>query len=234
MSEAMTVETVIDAYWQLEGYWTKLRYAIQTENNGWTDIDVLAYNPEENELVICESKVRGKKNLILAYIPEVRNEGKMSFIDFDKNNKGYLNYLSFLENLNTGFLDKIRKDLHIPERTKITIHLVSNYYIDENILDSALEDLKKDIMKRIDSSYVVNRVIIDTTFGIFCKIIKAEKEKNQGRRYGHPVIDIAREFNRYMDPDIVRKKSKGFKKPKSDEYKEKLKGIFKKQLEDVL
>jgi hypothetical protein len=136
--------------------------------------------------------------------------------------------------LNTGFLDKIRKDLHIPERTKITIHLVSNYYIDENILDSALEDLKKDIMTRIDSSYVVNRVIIDTTFGIFCKIIKAEKEKNQGRRYGHPVIDIAREFNRYMDPDIVRKKSKGFKKPKSDEYKEKLKGIFKKQLEDVL
>ena len=26
MSEAMTVETIVEAYWNLQGYWTKLRF----------------------------------------------------------------------------------------------------------------------------------------------------------------------------------------------------------------
>ncbi|WP_048129559.1 MULTISPECIES: hypothetical protein [unclassified Methanosarcina] len=69
----MAVETVIDAYWQFQGYWTKLRHPIQTKKGEWPDIDVLAYNPKENELIICESKVIGEKNLIRAYIPEIRN-----------------------------------------------------------------------------------------------------------------------------------------------------------------
>jgi len=30
MSEAMTVETIVEAYWRLQGYWTKLRFPFQT------------------------------------------------------------------------------------------------------------------------------------------------------------------------------------------------------------
>jgi len=31
---------------------------------------------------------------------------------------------------------------------------------------------------------------------------KVEKSSLQGRRYGHPVIDIARELNRYLIPNV--------------------------------
>ena len=44
MSEAMTVEMVIEAEWILKGgYWSKLRYPFQIKNGGWSDIDVLSY-----------------------------------------------------------------------------------------------------------------------------------------------------------------------------------------------
>lgn len=58
MSEAMTVELIIDAYWALKGYWTHPRFSFQTEKGGWSDFDVVAYHPSDKVLVISESKVR--------------------------------------------------------------------------------------------------------------------------------------------------------------------------------
>jgi hypothetical protein len=31
MSEAMTVETIIEAYWMLKGFWTKTRFPLKTD-----------------------------------------------------------------------------------------------------------------------------------------------------------------------------------------------------------
>lgn len=227
----MTVETVIDAYWQLQGYWTKLRYQYKIER-GWSDIDVIAYHPLKKELVIAESKVRGRKHLIRAYTSEVRS-GEISLIDFDRKKDGSLDYLSFIENLNPSMLKEIYSSLNIPNETKIIVHLVSNYYIEESILSDAEEELREEINKRIGSSYTVERVKIDTTFDVFCEIIKQEEKINQGKRYGHPVIDIAREINRYMNPTVIRKKNER-KSGKVREYKKEVKSNFEKKIGEAL
>ena len=95
MSEAMTVETIVEAYWRLQGYWTKLRFPFQTKGRGWSDIDVLAYHPEEKVLVISESKVRGPKRDVYAYTNFSR-EKYGDIFEYDE-----VGYLSFLKNINT-------------------------------------------------------------------------------------------------------------------------------------
>lgn len=67
MSEVMTSESIIEAEWLLKGYWSKMRFAFKTPKGAWSDVDVLAYNPEEKHLVISESKVRGPKNIVCGY-----------------------------------------------------------------------------------------------------------------------------------------------------------------------
>jgi hypothetical protein len=49
---------------------------------------------------------------------------------------------------------------------------------------------------------VTLEVLLETTLDVICRIIASENESNHGRRYGHPVIDIAREVNRYMHPEV--------------------------------
>ena len=70
MSEAMTVETIVEADWKMNGFWTKLRFPLRTQKGSWSDIDILAYHPETKVLVIAESKVRGNKKAIYAYTRE--------------------------------------------------------------------------------------------------------------------------------------------------------------------
>ena len=67
MSEVMTSESIIEAEWLLKGYWTKPRFAFQTEGGDWSDIDVLAYHPEQKHLVVAESKVQTGKKVVFAY-----------------------------------------------------------------------------------------------------------------------------------------------------------------------
>ena len=67
MAESMTVETILEADLQLKGSWTRLRFPFQTEKGGWSDIDVLGYQPERRELVFAESKVRGPKKDVYAF-----------------------------------------------------------------------------------------------------------------------------------------------------------------------
>lgn len=72
MAEAMTVETILEADLLLRGFWTRVRFPFQTDNGGWSDIDVLGYNPERRELVLAESKVRGPKKDVSAYTADTK------------------------------------------------------------------------------------------------------------------------------------------------------------------
>jgi hypothetical protein len=131
--------------------------------------------------------------------------------------------------MNKTNLDEVYINLNIPKETEIIIHFVSNYYIEKSILDLAQDDLKKEITNNIQpNDYTIKEVIIDTTFEIFCKILKVEKNKNQGKRYGHSITDIVREINRYMNPNVNFKDSK-IEEPKND-YTLKLISIFKEEL----
>jgi hypothetical protein len=108
---------------------------------------------------------------------------------------------------------------------KVIIQLVSNYYID----DLMMPKVRNDIFRKIKNS-IPNRIEIeirlDTTFHIICQIIKLEKSSLQGRRYGHPVIDIARELNRYLIPNV---KYAGGRK-EALKIKEKFRTMFEESL----
>ena len=104
----------------------------------------------------------------------------------------------------------------------LIIQLVSNYYVD----DKVWPEVKRDILQEIGNSVprgIKTEIRLDTTFGILSEIIKLEKSCTQGRRYGHPVLDIARELNRYLHPNI---KSAGRKKAEIETIKEKFRKIF--------
>jgi hypothetical protein len=195
VSEAMTVETIVEAYWLLQKYWTKLRFPIKKEKGGWSDIDILAYHPEDKVFVISESKVRGPKRDVYAYTSYSRKKYGNIFKYDDPN------YLGFLEQIKLICSDRVVFKKFSKMVDRIIIQLVSNYYID----DSVKEKVKDDIYRKIKNSIpngIKPEIRLDTTFHIICQIIKLEKSSLQGRRYGHPIIDIARELNRYLIPNV--------------------------------
>jgi hypothetical protein len=195
MSEAMTVETIVEADWQMKGFWTKLRFPLRTARGGWSDIDILAYHPESRELVIAESKVRGPKKAIYAFTGYTRKAyGNILTYDGD-------NYFSFLRHIKLACKDgAIFSDFDKMVR-KLIIQLVSNYFVSEDVKPEAERTVLKKIRKAVPKSVKVE-VHLETTLDVISRVIASENARDQGRRYGHPVIDIARELNRYMHPQI--------------------------------
>lgn len=83
---------------------------------------------------------------------------------------------------------------------RLTVQLVSNYFVAEDVKPSAIEQMHRRI-EGVPEGVELD-VRIETTF-VICRIIEMERKSPLGRRYGHPIIDIAREINRYMHPQIA-------------------------------
>jgi hypothetical protein len=195
MAEAMTVETILEADLQLRGFWTRLRFPLQTANGGWSDIDLLAYHPERRELVIAESKVRGPKKAVYAYTSYSQKKYG-DILKFDDNN-----YFSFLRHIKQICKNgDIFRDFKKMVKT-LTIHLVSNYYIAPECMTNARTTILKHVRPNIPKSISVT-IKLETTLDVISRIISDENKNPQGRRYGHAALDIARELNRYLHPDV--------------------------------
>ncbi len=191
MSEPMAVEIVVEAEWILAGYWTKVRFPFQTEGGGWSDIDVLAYSPSAKHLVVSESKVQGPKDKVYAYTPDTNHR----FID--------ISYLGFLDNLPAILGDGVVFERFAESVDRITAQLVSNTVILPGMLDEARTSVVSYVEKNTDlPSGVRVDAMLDSTLDVLARVVVRERERGQGRRYGHPVIDIARELNRYLNPSI--------------------------------
>ena len=171
MSEAMAAEMIIEAEWILKGgYWSKLRHPFQTENGGWSDIDVLSYSPATKHVVISESKVRGPKNHVRAYTEHSKNHYG-DILDYD----GY-NYFSFLHHLPSFFRSFSEKI------DRVTIQLVSNQVVDDSLMEEAKRTVKGALKsKRRNVEY---GVMLDTTLDVLARVIELE-------RYLHPRVRYA-------------------------------------------
>ena len=208
MSEVMTVESIIEAEWQLQNYWTKARFAFKTETGHWSDVDVLAYHPEEKQLVIAESKVRGPKKKVFAFNRQTRqNHGTILDFSAHVNSKG-TNHFDFIRHLPTICSDDVVfKDFGKMVDTLIVQH-VSNYVITDDLKEEARKCVQEKVicvMKKCKPALYKKLKIeaqLDTTLEVLARIIELENRDRQGRRYGHPVLDIAREINRYLHPKV--------------------------------
>lgn len=190
--EAMAVEQLVEAYWHIQGYWTRLRHPYK--GTGWHDIDLLAFAPSTGHLVISESKARGQKNDVFAFTSVLTDRGK-TFAGWEREQ-----YLSFIHSLPAFFKDEFFIDLKKQVST-ITVQLVSNY-----VFEPALKaDAERSVRAMIDAQGGFPKkpaILLDSAFSIFCEVVKKERELDQGRRHGHPILDLARELNRYLHPSI--------------------------------
>ena len=199
MSEVMTSESIIEAEWLLKGYWSKMRFAFKTPKGAWSDVDVLAYNPEEKHLVISESKVRGPKNIVCGYTKH-SYEKYGSIIEYDKVDNGSANYFSFLRHLPRLCNNGVIFEDFMKMVNRVTIQLVSNYVVSSNLKDNVLSTIENEIKEfRLP---VKANFLLDTTLDVIARIIVEQRTSGQGKRYGHPVLDIAREINRYFYPSV--------------------------------
>jgi len=194
MSEVMTSEAIVEAEWLLAGCWTKPRFAFQTDNGAWSDVDVLAYQPETKRLVVSESKVRGPKDYVFAYTSHTKQKYG-SIIDYD----GDI-YFSFLRHLPILCRDGVIFKNFKKMVSSITVQLVCNYVV--------ASDMKAEVDRTLDKSANRYRLPckahfqLDTTLDVITRIISAERESGRGKRYGNPVLDIVREINRYFYPTV--------------------------------
>ena len=85
----------------------------------------------------------------------------------------------------------------------LTIQLVSNYVIDKSLLDEAKRTVVAKVKELVAIPHIDVDVMLDTTLDVMARVIELERERGQGRRYGHPVLDIARELNRYLRPSVA-------------------------------
>jgi hypothetical protein len=194
MSEAMTVEMIVEADWLLKDFWTKLRFPLRTQGGDWTDIDVLAYNPETKVLVIAESKVYSKKKDVWAYTGNAQGGCENLFDHAGR-------YLSWLPLIELACKDGVIFEHFEPMVEKLIIQLVSNCVISDDIKSKAESKVSERVRKDVPQS-VRLEITLESTLDVIARIICAENACEQERRYGHPVLDIARELNRYMHPRI--------------------------------
>lgn len=196
MSELMGVEQLSVAYWNLRGYWVKGRVPYKVKN-GYSDIDVLAYNPRTKDLVISETKVRGEKDEVRVISKNIFDKHGSVIDIFNAKHKS--STLDFIDNIATYFNSDGRKDIAPNVRT-LKVELIGNIVIEEEIFGAVKNELEKKLKSSIKD--VNLDFSIHTTVDRFCEIISIINSCSTGKRFGDPILDIAREFSRFLDPKI--------------------------------
>ena len=241
MSEIMTSEAIIEAEWVLETYWTKVRFPVQTKKGGWSDFDVVSYDPDKRHLVVSEAKAQGTKRKV--YVTDYKNLSEEEVKDTKNLAEQYLKYHYFsfierLEDIKNNERNVLFKDFEKSVK-ELTLQLVSNYAI---FPDKFRAIVQESIQESIKSKFswlknIEVRCQIETPMEVFSRILIKERDKDQGRRYGNPILDLAREINRYLTPDydkIEKKSVETLYKELNRPLLEALLGLDKEEIDDIL
>ena len=212
--EAMSVESIIQAYWQIQNYFTIPRFGFEMKGKNekgrewgnYSDVDILAFKPKiENEkttLILAESKAHGGKNKII-------------FKKFDTTCKDF-----------KTLKEKTQKDGHINDLLDFVDVNVRYLLENKNLLDNLIDLNKVDVLKlQFVSTVLFNKskelskiivlhvedmirdkvnykfkveVEIITHFDLICKLFILVQKDKSGKRYGNQILDFIREINRYV------------------------------------
>lgn len=214
MAEAMSVESMIQAYWQRKNYFTIPRYSFKIKN-GYSDIDMLAFkakqgiHPECNDedernktiLVLCESKAHGSKNKIFYDDFE-----KLGFENFDTISKKiatndlihfiHSNVYYVLENGSLNSLIDL-STIDILRLQFVSTTLFSNEEKIQKGIEKFIKEIFIDIYKPINKEFKVE-LEITTHFDMINKLFLLVRKDESGKRYGNMILDFIREINRYL------------------------------------
>jgi hypothetical protein len=195
MAEAMTVELIIDAYWTLKGFFTRPRMSFKIKS-GWSDFDVIAYHPSKRVLVVSESKARGQATDVFAYNPHTKRYAKKKYNCSTFGEYEEEDYLNFISDSYKKFKQSV---------SELIIQLVSNYTITPELLPESERSVRGLLFESVSRCPLRKEAIhvnLTTPFHLFCEIQSTIVNKPQGHRYGNPILDLARELNRYLYPKV--------------------------------
>lgn len=226
--EAMSVESIIQAYWQIQNYFTIPRFCFEKKSDendtnwgNYSDIDMLAFKPKnpsdmksKSTLVLCESKAHGRKNQIIF---RDFDKSYSQFEDIQLNHKdGHTKDLIHFIDSNVTYLltheDLLNGLVNLNEIEVLKIQFVSTilFHNQEKIKPLIVSHLKK----RITPITFDIEVEITTHFDIISRLFLMVQNGQSGKRYGNQILDFIREINRYIHVDKCDgikaiKKSKG-------------------------
>ncbi len=252
MAEAMTVESMIQAYWHMEHYFTMPRFSFRKERDngtGYSDIDLLAFKvPQWTEigdesdrgktiLVLCESKAHGEKNKI-----KFDDFNKEKFNDFtDKSSQHDLIkfYLNIHHTISHKSLDNLI-DLRTLDKLKLQFVSTALHSNDGIIKKRIEEEIKAVFIDKYETPKDKFEVELEITthFDIIKKLFVQVQKDDSGKRYGNPVLDFVRELNRYLtvqecDGKKSIQKSDGVEDNKIEKVKQ-LQAKFLKEFNDTI
>lgn len=194
-NQANISESVLEAYWKLKKYWTKVRLTYENKK----DFDLVAYNPLEKTLVVGEAKAQSTIKTIYLYHEGFEEE-------FYEKNSEYCKFISEIHKLwEPNFIFKTLKDFS-DNVENLIIHLVLNVYIQKTEKDEVELNLEKHcraINKDIPKNLNIT-VQIDNFMDIIAKIQNNIKKDDfiQSRMYENTILDFMRELKRYTSPDF--------------------------------
>ncbi|VFS71549.1 Uncharacterised protein [Kluyvera cryocrescens] len=148
MSEVMVSEGIIESYWLLKDYWTRFDLPIKPKMVAGV---ILTLSPTILKRVTWLSPNQKYAALKKLSMPttELTQDKYGSLLDYDGNN-----YFSFLKNLPRICSDGILFKNFSRMVDKITVQLVSNYVIDQDVM----EDAKAAVLRAGEKHFAQNEV----------------------------------------------------------------------------
>jgi hypothetical protein len=118
-----------------------------------------------------------------------------SIDSFDKKNRKKADHFDFLKRIHSLCLDGVIFPNFGEMVESLTIQFVNYFVISDDIREWGESDLKRLIPKEIPLHKNSISIQLDSTLDVFARVMQKERASKQGWRYGHPVLDMARELN---------------------------------------
>ncbi len=231
--EIMGAEFLLKTYLSQKGYITFNRQPIWTGKQ-YSDKDVLGSKPLKGIIHFGECKVPGGAGEVFIIDP---SEG---------NDKGFIEdclgkWGTFIENIERLFDDTYENEwifnlIHVPKNQVklLRITFCGNIWIHPKNRKSCNEAFKKDLIKKLSHIRAIPKSVkitgsICSTFDLIISIMSEvlKERKDWGKRYGDVVLDIIREFWRFVEPEKTSGGGRSYKEEMSKVSWEQLQKILK-------
>lgn len=210
--EPMSIERLLLANWEEEGFIGKNRVPIDRE-----DLDVLALNPNTKTIRIGQVKVRGGSQLI--EVVDDLDLARMTAFGTDFESWLVGDWASWLKTLPKAWDNNGMPVVPwLPPISQVDVIEVvfscnhRDFTRQSKVIDDSLQRAverhlrqNKALPNRLDAGMVVRGKVCSTlelVCNLFRLVFRRIHEDSYGRRFGDPFKDLVREVHRYLYPEL--------------------------------